>query len=71
MSFAILFHFLCAQHVSDINISTFSLQNEHHPKQAAPNFQHTTKWEQDARCGNSTTQSQTPEDGYINFRNML
>ena len=72
MSLAILFHFLCAQHVSDINISiTFSLQNEHHSKPAAPNLQHTTNSEQDARCGNSTTQSQAPEDGYINVRNML
>ena len=33
--------------------------------------QHTTKWEQDDRCGNSTTQSQAPDDGYINVRNML
>ena len=74
MSLAILFHFLCAQHVSDINISiigSFSLQNEHHPNPAAPNLQHTTNWEQDDRCGNSTTQSQTPDDGYINVRNML
>ena len=23
------------------------------------------------RCGNSSTQSQAPEDGYINVRNML
>jgi len=23
------------------------------------------------RCGNSTAQSQTPDDGYINVRNML
>ena len=44
----------------------FSLQNEHHPKPAAPNLQHTTNWEQDDRCGNSTTQSQAPENGYIN-----
>ena len=92
MSLAILFHLVCAQHVSDINISIFrslrlcwwwcsfcrlkhklcfSLQNEHHPKPAAPNLQHTTNWEQDDRCGNSTTQSQAPEDGYINVRNML
>ena len=83
MSLAILFHFLCAQHVSEINIpiirslrlccwlttsvvlfsvrcvmeiscgwfwvvfvlqaeAGFSLQNEHHPKPAAPNLQHTT-----------------------------
>ena len=27
--------------------------------------------EQDDRCGNSSTQSRAPEDGYINFRNML
>ena len=26
--------------------------------------------EQDDRCGNSSTQSQAPEDGYINVRNM-
>ena len=25
----------------------------------------------DDRCGNSTTQSQVPDDGYINVRNML
>ena len=49
----------------------FSLQNEHHPKPAAPNLQHTTNWEQDDRCGNSTTESQAPEDGCINVRNML
>ena len=111
MSLAILFHLLCAQHVSDINISifrslrlcwwittsvvlfsvrfvlefllrlvfggvrfagwSFSLQNEHHQISAAPNLQHTTNWEQDDRCGNSSTQSQAPEDGYINVRNML
>ena len=27
--------------------------------------------EQDDRCSNSSTQSQAPEDGYINVRNML
>jgi len=54
ISLAILFHFLCAQHVSDINISIirslrlcccWSLQNEHHSKPAAPNLKHTTNWE--------------------------
>ena len=34
-------------------------------------LQHTTNWEQDDRCGNSSTQSQAPEDGHINVRNML
>ena len=114
MSLAILFHLLCAQHVSDINISMFrslrlccwittsvvlfsvrcvleiwcgwcwvvlvlqaeaqlcfSLQNEHHSKPAAPNLQHTTNWEQDDRCVNSSTQPQAPDDGCINIRNML
>ena len=32
---------------------------------------YTTNWEQDDRCGNSSTQSQAPDDGYINVRNML
>jgi len=70
MSLAILFHSLCAQHISDINISiirSFSLQHEHHSKPAAPNLQHTTNCEQDDRCGNSSTQSQAPDDGYINL----
>ena len=99
MSLVILFHFLCAQHVSDINISIirsfrlccwittsvvlfsvrcvleiwcgWSLQHGHYSNPATPNFQHTTNWEQDDRCGNSTTQSQAPDDGYINVRNML
>jgi len=26
---------------------------------------------EDGRCGNSTTQSQASDDGYINVRNML
>jgi hypothetical protein len=115
MSLAILFHLLCAQHVSVINISIFrSLRlcwwiatsvvlfsvrcvlqllvrlvfggvrfadwsttcasacktktTKHQPHQK---LQHTTNWEQDDRCGNSSTQSQAPEDGYINDRNML
>ena len=88
------FHLLCAQHVSDINISIFrSLRlcwwittsvvlfsgwssastcktntTKYQPQQK---LQHTTNWEQDDRCGNSTTQSQAPEDGYINVRNTL
>ena len=109
MTLAILFHLLCAQHVSDINISIFrslrlcwwittsvvlfsvpcvlellvrvvfggvrfagwSLQNEHYSNPATPNLQHTTNWEQDNQSGNSSTQSQAPDDGYINVRNML
>jgi len=30
-----------------------------------------TNREQDDRCDNSTTQSQAPDDTYINVRNML
>jgi len=91
MSLVIIFHFLCAQHVSDINISTirslrlccwittsailfsvrWSLQHGHYSNPAAPNLQHTANWEQNGRCGNSTTQSQAPDDGYINVWNML
>jgi len=106
MSLAILFHFLCARHVSDINISIvrslllccwittsvvlFSvrcgleiwcgwfwvvlvLQAEawHYSNPTAPNLKHTAKQEQNDHCGNSTTQSQAPDDGYINVRNML
>jgi len=84
MSLAILFHFLSVQHVSDINISIiiwcgcssvrvagFSLQHGHYSKPAAPILQHTTNQEQNDQCGNSTAQSQAPDDGYINVRNML
>ena len=62
MSLAILFHFFT---------SGFSLRNEHHLKPAALKIQHTTNWEQDDPCGNSSTQSQTPDDGYIKVRDML
>jgi hypothetical protein len=85
MSLAILFPFLCAQHVSDINVSIirslrlccwittsgWSLQHGHHPNPAAPNLQHTTNREQNDRCSNSTAQSQAHDDGYIHVRNML
>ena len=49
----------------------FSLQHGHYSNPSAPNLQHTTDREQNDRCGNSTTQSQVPDDGYINIRNML
>jgi len=63
MSLAILFHLLCAQHVSDINI--------YHSNPTTPKLQHTSNQEQYDQCGNLTEQSQAPEDGYINVRNML
>ena len=49
----------------------FSLQHGHHSNPAAPNLQHTSNQEQNDQCGNSTAQSQAPDDGYINVRNML
>ena len=49
----------------------FSLQHGHYSNPAAPNPQHTTNREQNDRHGNSTTQSQAPDDGYINIQNML
>ena len=35
------------------------------------NLQHTLNHEQYHLCGNSTEESQAPDDGYINGRNML
>ena len=90
MSLVILFQLLCAQHVSDINISIFSGQNQlkythqlqqgdktHHTKHTTTHRKGTliaktsVFTEQDDRCGNSSTKSQAPEDGYTNARNML
>ena len=41
------------------------------PMQIYTNAKSSVFTEQDDRCGNSTTQSQAPDDGYINVRNML
>ena len=54
-----------------VRFAGFSLQHGHYSHPATPNLQHTTKQEQDDQCGNSTTQSQAPDNGYINVRNML
>jgi len=116
MSLAILFHFLCAQHVLDINISIirslrlfrwittlvvlflvrceleiqcgwvgvvsvlqaeaqlvlcFNLQHGYHSNPTTLNLQLTSNQEQYDQCGNSTEQSQAPDDRYINVWNML
>ena len=80
MSLPILFQFLSAKHISGIGwvwvvpvlkAECFSLQHGNYSKPAAPNLQYTTNWEQNDRRGNSTTQSQAPDDGYINVQNML
>ena len=57
--------------MTDLVIQQHSLQHGHYSNPATPNLQHTTNWEQDDQFGNSTTQSQAPDDGYINVRNML
>jgi len=54
-----------------VRVAGFSLQHGHYSNSAAPNRQHTTNREQNDRFGNSTAQSQAPDDGYINVRNML
>ena len=57
--------------LSSVRVAGFSLQHGHCSNQAAANLQHATNREQNDRCGNSTTQWQAPDDGYINIRNML
>ena len=54
-----------------VELPGFSLQHGHYSNPTASNLQHKAKQEQDDRCGTSTTQSQAPDDGYINVRNML
>jgi len=57
--------------LSGVRVAGFSLQHGHHSNPAAPNLQHTTNRKQNDQCGNSTTQSQAPDDGYINVRSMF
>ena len=65
MSLAILFHFLCAQHVSELIYpssgacgysveASFSLQHGYHSNQTTPKLQHTSNQEQYDQRGNST-----------------
>ena len=63
---------LCVGDLVRLDLSSLSsLQHGHYSNPTAPNLQHTTKREQNDRCGNLTAQSQAPDDGYINVRNML
>ena len=84
MSRAILFHFLCVQHVSDINISIIrSLRLFYYPcgrlKPATwipPQPSHTEipihiETRTHNQCGDTIEKSQAPDDGCINDRNML
>jgi len=51
---------LCVGDLMRLKPATWTLLNP-----AAPNLQHTMNREQNDRCGNSTAQSQAPDDGYI------
>ena len=55
--------------VSSVRVAGF--QHGHCSNPTAPDLQHTAKQEQNDQCGNSTAQSQAPDDRYINVRNML
>jgi len=56
---------------SGIRVAGFSLQHGYHSNPTTPKLEDTSNQEQYDRCGNSTAQSQAPDDGYINVRNML
>ena len=42
-----------------------SLQHGYHSNLTTPKLQHTSNQEKYDQCGNSTEQSQAPDDGYI------
>ena len=44
----------------------FSVHPGYYSSSTAPNLQHTANQERNDQCCNSTTQSQAPDDGYIN-----
>ena len=46
-------------------IDIFSLQHGYHSNPTTPKLQHTSNQEQYDQCGNSTAQSQAPDDRYI------
>jgi len=56
---------------SGIHVASFSVQQGYHSNPTTPKLQHTSHQEQYDQCGNSTAQSQAPDDRYINVRNML
>jgi len=62
---------LFAQHVSNIEALVLQPAKRTPPNITRSKPQHTTKREKDNRCGKPSTQSQAPEDGHINVRNML
>ena len=70
MSLAILFHLLCAQHVSDINTSIIrSLRLFYCITTLVVCSCFETRTHD--QCGDIIEKSQAPDDGCINVRNML
>jgi len=57
--------------LSGVRVAGFSLLHGYDSNPATPKIQHTSNQEQYDQCGNSTAQSQAPDDGCINVRNML
>jgi len=45
-----------------VRVSGYSLQHRHNSNPTAQKLQHTTNQEQNDQCGNSTAQSQAPDD---------
>jgi len=56
---------------SGIRLVGLSLQHGNHSKPTTLNLQHTSNQEPYDHCGNSTEQSHTPDDGYINARGWV
>ena len=56
---------------SGIRVAGWSLLHGYHSNPTTPKLQHTSNQEQYDQCGNSTAQSQAPDDGYVNVRDML
>jgi len=73
MPLAILFHFLCVQNVSDINMSIIRSLRPFSwiTTLVVLFFQYTSNQEQYDQRGDSTKWLQAPDDGHINVRNML
>jgi len=53
---------------SDIRVADcFSLQHGYHSNPTTPKLHHTSNQEQYDQCGNSTEQSQAPDDGVVSM----
>jgi len=57
--------------IRGIRVAGFSLQHRYHSNPTTPKLQHTSKHEQYDRCGNSTEESQAPDDGYIKLATRI